>query len=160
MRDSVIGGVRQRASPGVSMETEDHLLLVLLFFLLFLFRTATIEDPASHLPDISFSGGWPAEPSKSILPLRIFLSEVPLAQGQGGGVGGEQRAKGSLSGCIVTAGSWAALGLGLVASSGGCWSDPEAARRSAPRRVSTLSIGSANHNSQKMPLIQCVFLTP
>ena len=144
----------------MSMDPDDPLLLVLLLFLLFLFRTATIEDPASHLPDISSSGGWPAEPSKSILPLRISLSEVPLAQGRGGGVGGEQRAKGSLSGCIVTAGSWAALGLGLVASSGGRWSDPEAVRRPAPRRVRTLSIGSANHNSQKMPLTQCIFLAP
>lgn len=89
-----------------------------------------------------------------------FPQGGPSCSRTAAGAGGEQRAKGSLSGCIVTAGSWAALGLGLVASSGGCWSDPEAARRSAPRRVSTLSVGSANHNSQKMPLTQCVFLAP
>lgn len=38
--------------PDGNMEAEDHLLLVLLLFLFFLVKTATIEDPASHLPAI------------------------------------------------------------------------------------------------------------
>lgn len=68
---SVIRDGRRRASPGVSVEAEVYLLLALLF-LLFLFRTATIEDPASHFPDISSETlCWPAEPYGSILPLRI-----------------------------------------------------------------------------------------
>lgn len=83
----------KRGIAGPEHGNRSHLLLVLLFFLLFLFRTATIEDPASHLPNIASSGGWPAGCSISILPLRIFLQEVPLAQGQGGGAGGEQRAR-------------------------------------------------------------------
>lgn len=58
-------------SPDANVEAEDQLLLVLLF-LLFLFRTATIEYPASHFPDIfSETLCWPAKPYGSILPLRI-----------------------------------------------------------------------------------------
>lgn len=81
LKHSVIFGVHWRASsyphtssqsPDVNVEAEDHLLLVLLlFFLLFHFRTATIEDLASHFPDI-FSEilCWPAKPYGFILPLR------------------------------------------------------------------------------------------
>lgn len=69
---SVIGGVHRRALPGMSVEAEDHFPLVLLLFLLFLFRTASTKDPASHLPDISSETlCWPTKPYGSILPLRI-----------------------------------------------------------------------------------------
>lgn len=52
---------------------------------LFLFRTATHEDPASHLPDIfSETLCWPAEPYGSILPLRIpSMSSLFLKDGAG-----------------------------------------------------------------------------
>lgn len=60
--------------PDGNVEAEDHLLLVLLLFLFFLVKTATIEDPASHLPAIfSETLCWSAKPDGSVLPLRILL---------------------------------------------------------------------------------------
>lgn len=132
--------------PDGNVEAEGHLPLVLLLFLVFLFRTATIEDPASHFPDIfSETLCWPAKPSGSILPWRIpsarflFLKDKEREW--------EQRAAGRLSSATGSVGSQAALGLGRIACSGGHWSYSEALGK-----VSGLGVGSSRHHSQKTPL--------
>lgn len=84
--------------PDGNVEAEDHLLLVLLLFLLFLFKTATTEDPASHLPDIfSETLCWPAKPYGSVLPLRIpLMRPLFLKDGVGKWEQSREKKEGSL----------------------------------------------------------------
>lgn len=91
--------------PDGNVEAEDYLLLVLLLFLLSLFKTATTEDPASHLPDIFSETLLACQAIWICADMEDSISEVPFPKGWSREVGAEQREKGRLSSPIVSVGS-------------------------------------------------------
>lgn len=102
---SVLEGIQLSPcqQPHGNVEAEDHLLLVLLLFLLFLFKTATTEDPASHLPDI-FSKTL-CHAIRICAAIEDSVNEVPFPKGLGREVGAKQRERGRLSSPVVSVGS-------------------------------------------------------
>lgn len=69
------------------------------------------------------------------------FDEFPLPKGWDGGVGGEQREKGRLSRPVESAGSQAALGLGLMPTLGDAGQTQRLSGGSAVRTVGNLGIG-------------------